>query len=200
MVDEPEKTAAQFRRLATVLERFASGIQAETGTSSISVNRNVRHLGSPVFLHSECSHTMISLRDYERFLMPIDAEWSQRHRPFGIHHCGKDPHRFAAAYAKLPQLEFLDLGWGGDVALLRRHLPRTFLNLRLDPVSIVRQTPEQIRAIVSRLVAESDNPWLTGVCCVNMDQTATDAQIGAIFEAVGELRRKYEAEVGTTIG
>ena len=196
MRDEPEKTGAQFRRLATVLERFASGIQAETGTSSISVNRNVRHLGSPVFLHSECSHTMISLQDYERFLMPIDAEWSQRHRPFGIHHCGKDPHRFAGAYAKLPQLDFLDLGWGGDVALLRRYLPGTFLNLRLDPVSIVHQTPEQIRATITHLVLESDNPWLTGVCCINMDQTVMDAQIAAIFEAVGELRCRYRSKAG----
>lgn len=200
MRDEPEETRIQFGRLAEVLERFASGIQAETGTSSVSVNRNVRHLGRPVFLHSECSHTMISLQDYERFLLPIDAEWSRRHRPFGIHHCGKDPHRFAAAYAKLPHLDFLDLGWGGDVALLRRHLPRTFFNLRLDPATLVRQTPEQIRATVTRLVRESDNPWLTGVCCINLDQTATDAQIGAIFEAVGELRRQYAAEAGTASG
>jgi hypothetical protein len=195
--DEPEKTARQFGRLAGVLERFASGIQAETGSSSISVNRNVRHLRRPVFLHSECSHTMISVPDYERFLMPIDAAWSERHRPFGIHHCGRDPHRFAAAYAKLPHLDFLDVGWGGDVALLRRHLPHTFLNLRLDPVTIVHQTPEQIRSTVVRLVTESGDPWLTGVCCINMDHTVTDAQIGAIFQAVDEMRRRAAATSAT---
>ncbi len=194
LADEPDKTRAQFRRLADVLERFATGIQTETGTSSISVNRNVRHFREPIFLHSECSHTMISARNYEQFLLPIDAEWSQRHRPFGIHHCGKDAHRFAASYAKLPQLDFLDLGWGGDVALLRRHLPHTFFNLRLDPVTIVHQTPEEIRATITRLVRESDNPWLTGVCCVNVDQSATDAQIGAIFETVAGLRQQYAAE------
>ena len=116
--------------------------------------------------------------------MPIDIEWSRRHRPFGIHHCGKDPHRFAASYAKLPHLDFLDLGWGGDVALLRRHLPQTFFNIRLDPVSIVRQTPAEIRETVIRLVRQSDNPWLTGVCCINMDQNVTDDQIAAIFDTV----------------
>jgi hypothetical protein len=193
LVDDAEKAQVEFRNLAAVLERFAVGVQAETGSSSISVNRNVRHLGSPVFLHSECSHTMISGKDYERFLMPIDAEWSRRHRPFGIHHCGKDPHRFAAYYARLPHLDFLDLGWGGEVALLRRQLPRTFLNLRLDPVSLVRQTPAEIRETVIRLVRESDNPWLTGVCCINLDQNATDAQIGAILDTVAELRRIYAA-------
>ena len=34
--------------------------------------------------------------------MPFDAEWSDRYRPFGIHYCGKDPHRYAASFAKLP--------------------------------------------------------------------------------------------------
>jgi hypothetical protein len=193
MVDDADKTRTQFRKLAEVLERFASGIQSETGTSSISVNRNVRHFQNPVFLHSECSHTMISVQNYEEFLMPIDVEWSRRHRPFGIHHCGKDPHRFAASYAKLPQLDFLDLGSGGDVALLRRHLPRTFFNLRLDPVSLVRQTPAEIRETVTRLVRQSDNPWLTGVCCINMDHTVSDEQICAIFDTVNELRKEYEA-------
>lgn len=197
MVDEPDKTKAQFRKLAEVIERFTSGIQSETGTSSISVNRNVRHFRKPVFLHSECSHTMISAQNYEDFLMPIDVEWSQRHRPFGIHHCGKDPHRFAASYAKLPWLDFLDVGWGGDVALLRRQLPRTFFNLRLDPMTIVSKTPAEIHEIVLRLVRLSDNPWLTGVCCINMDHIVSDEQICAIFDTVNELREEYKIERAT---
>lgn len=193
MADDAVRTQQQLRRLADVIERFAGTIEAETGTSSISVNRNVRHFRQPVFLHSECSHTMISVEDYEQFLLPIDAEWSRRHAVFGIHHCGKDPHRFAASYAKLPRLDFLDLGWGGDVALLRRHLPQTFFNLRLDPVTIVRQTPAEIRGTITRLVGDSANPWLTGVCCINMDCQATDAQIDAIFDTVADLRREYAA-------
>lgn len=191
MAEDPDRVCSQFRGIAGVLERFADGIEAETGTSSISVNRNVRHFDRPVFLHSECSHTMISAEDYEQFLLPIDAAWSRRHALFGIHHCGKDPHRFAASYAKLPRLDFLDLGWGGDVALLRRHLPRTFFNLRLDPVTILRQTPAEIRATITRLVRESADPWLTGVCCINMDHQVSDAQIDAIFDTVAELRAEY---------
>ena len=77
--------------------------------------------------------------------------------------------------------------------MLRRHLPRTFFNLRLDPVSIVRQTPGEIRETVTRLVRQSDNPWLTGVCCINMDHTVSYEQVSAIFDTVDELRKEYEA-------
>lgn len=190
LADAPEQVATAFRNIASVIERFANGIEAETGSNSISVNRTVRHFRRPVYLHSECSNTMISTQDYERFVLPVDAAWSEQHRPFGIHHCGKDPHRFAASYAKVPHLDFLDVGWGGDVAEVRKHLPNTFLNLRLDPVGITRMTPEEIRTTIIRLVGQSAKPWLTGVCCINMDNTVTDAQVAAIFDTVEELRRQ----------
>jgi len=134
---------------------------------------------------------MISTRTYEQFFLPFDVQWSGRYRPYGIHHCCADPHRFAASYAKVPHLDFLDVGWGGDVALLRRHLPDTFLNIRLSPVEIVKQSPDEIRQTVRRLVQASDNPWLTGVCCINMDDHVRDEQVAAIFEEVGQLRREY---------
>jgi len=194
MADAPEHVASEFRNLAAGIERFVAGVESETGSSSVSVNRTVRHLRRPVYLHSECSNTMISAADYERFLLPLDAAWSERHRPFGIHHCGRDPHRLAPSYAKVPHLDFLDVGWGGDVAKIREHLPHTFLNIRLDPVGITRRTPEEIRETIVRLVGESANPWLTGVCCINMDNTVTDAQVAAIFETVAELRRELAAD------
>ena len=193
LIDAPDEAARFVADLAAVIERFVRHMAQATGTTSISVNRTVRHIPQAVYLHSECSNVMISTKLYEQFFLPFDVEWSRRLRPYGIHHCGADPHRFAQSYAKVPDLDFLDVGWGGDVALLRRHLPRTFLNLRLSPVEIVKQTPEQIRQTVRTLVQQSDNPWLTGVCCINMDQQVTDEQVAAIFEEVKVLRGEYEA-------
>ncbi len=194
MLDEPDAVGKGFQQLAQLLERFAAGMQVETGTSSVSVNRLVRHFIRPVFLHSECSNTMISAEDYERFILPIDAGWSERHRSFGIHHCGRDAHRFAASYAKVPHLDFLDVGWGSDVRAVRAHLPDTFLNLRLDPAQIAAWTPEEIAFTVKRLVEESGNPALTGVCCINMDQRVSDAQITAVFEATAAVRASAQRE------
>jgi len=188
MLDDPESVRAGFQKLAEVISRFAGSVQAETKTSSVSVNRVVRFFDEPVWLHSECSNTMISAEDYERFVLPIDAAWSRQTRPFGIHHCGKDAHRFAKSYAKVPHLDFLDVGWGGDVKVIREHLPDTFLNIRLDPVQLVNWSPEVIREIVTRLVTESADPLRTGVCCINMDQDVSDEQVDALFETVQTLR------------
>lgn len=191
LLDQPEPASRFLAGIAAVVGRFTDRMAAATGSTSISVNRNVRHIREPVYLHSECSHVMISVGLYEQFLLDFDVAWSQTHRPYGIHYCGADPHRYAAAFAKIPHLDFLDVGWGGNVAQLRRHLPHTFLNVRLSPVEIVRDSPEQIRATVRELVRQSANPWLTGVCCINMDQRVSDQQVTAIFEAVAQLREEY---------
>ncbi len=186
----PEETLKQFKRIAEVIERFVTGISGLTGTSSVSVNRNVRHIEKPVFLHSECSHTMISTEQYEKFLLPVDLAWSKKFRPFGIHYCGRDPHRYAESFSKIRNLDFLDVGWGGDIRELRKYLPDTFLNIRLDPVSLNSYSEEELESTINRLVADSGNPYLTGVCCINMDDQVEDSKVSAIFRIVGHLRVK----------
>jgi hypothetical protein len=184
-----EEAQQYFERLAAAIEKFTALVSSRTGSSSISVNRIVRHIRRPVFLHSECSLTMISEEMYEQLLLPIDVRWSSERRPFGIHYCGKDPHRFAASFAKAPHLDFLDVGWGGDVKALREKLPNTFFSIRLSPVSI-NDTPEQeLEATIRKLLAESGNPMLTGVCCINMDDRTDDAKIKAIYRAVADMRK-----------
>lgn len=184
----PEEVYGYFNSIATVIEKFTGWVESETGTSSISVNRTAKHLSKSLFLHSECSHTMISCEDYEQFLMPLDARWSKSKEYFGIHYCGNDPHRYAESFAKLPKLDFLDLGWGGDVAHLRKFLPNTFFNIRLSPVELVHMTTEEIHNSITKLVSESGNPALTGVCCINIDDKVTDDKIDAIFNTVENLK------------
>jgi hypothetical protein len=193
MVDRPAEVEEHFRRLAAVIGRFTAMLAAETGTTSVSVNRTVRHIKEPVFLHSECALTMISTDHYDRFLRPFDEQWSRERRPFGIHYCGADPDRYAEAFAALPGLDFLDVGWGGDPRFLRRHLPGTFLNLRLSPVEIVGWSPERIREVVTDLVLASGDLYRTGICCVNMDDRVSDNQVRAIFRTVFELRYRLPA-------
>ncbi|MEI6387324.1 MAG: hypothetical protein WCQ50_11855 [Spirochaetota bacterium] len=194
MTDRPGEVKSFFSGIAAFIETFTRRIEGATGTSSISVNRNLVNLDAPVFLHSECSHTMISVADYEEYLLGYDIAFSGSHRPFGIHFCGKDPHRFADSFAKIPRLDFLDLGWGGDVAALRKRLPDTFFNIRLDPVQIAAWSTHEIARTVSRLVGESGNPWLTGVCCTNMDEKVPDGNVRTIFQTVFELRERARVD------
>ena len=45
-------------------------------------------------------------------------------------------------------------------------------------------TVEEIQATITKLLTESANTALCGVCCINMDDRVTDDRIDAIFETV----------------
>ncbi len=194
MFDKPQKVRDFFNDISDVIERFVTSVEKQTGSSSISVNRNVRHIEKPVFLHSQCSHTMISEDDYEKFLLDIDNLWAGRHRPYGIHYCGPDPQRHSKKFAKIKKLDFLDVGWGGDLKKLRQDLPETFLNIRLNPVDLAEKSEQQISSTITNLVNDAENPYLTGICCINMDQQVTDDKIDAIFRTVKDLRKKFQTD------
>lgn len=190
MLENPQDIHQFFATLKNLISQFVNGIQSLTTTSSISVNRNIIHVDKQVFLHSECSHTMISADQYDQYLFDYDKRWSEKHRPFGIHYCGEDPHRFAESFSRLPNLDFLDVGWGGDLKILRKFLPNTFLNIRMSPVEIISQSEEEIDTTVRKLVSDSNNPWLTGVCCINMDDKVEDHKITTIFNSITALRKE----------
>lgn len=195
MLLRPEEAQVFFNKIAQVIDKFVWYVQTNTGSSSISVNRSARLFDYPVAIHSECSHTMISEDDYRRFFLPIDKEWSMRHIPYGIHYCGKDPHRMAEAFAEIERLTFLDVGWGGDVALLRKHLPEAFFNIRLNPVDIQKYTYDELhRNITERVIASGDDLTKTGLCCVNMDKEVTDERIREIHKVAEELREQNEEQ------
>ena len=187
MLTNESAASGFFDLIAAAIERFTGYIDSKTGTTSISVNRNVRNVNKRVFLHSECSTTMISVDMYRRLLQKYDMKWAEEKSSFGIHYCGVDPHRFADAYAELPKLDFLDLGYGGDVAYIREKLPLTFLNIRLSPVKLITQTKSEIKAEIKEFYRASSSPKLTGFCCINIDDQVSDEKIDAIFEAVSEL-------------
>ena len=187
MIEKPEESAAFFSGLADMIERFTDALQSAAGSTSVSVNRNVVHLKEPILLHSECSLTMVSEDIYRKYLMPHDIKWSRKNVPFGIHYCGPDPHRFAKAFSEIPNLAFLDVGYGGDVALLRSRLPDTFLNIRLSPVELARISPGEVKETVRRLVGQAGDLHLTGLCCINIDDTVKDENVNAVFEARQEI-------------
>lgn len=188
MMLDPEGTKAYFAQIGRVVERFFSYIQSQTGSSSISVNRIARYMDDPLYIHSECSHTMISEQDHEDLLLPIDIEWSKKYQPYGIHYCGRDPHRHAAQFAQIPHLAFLDLGWGGDVKVLREALPEVFFSLRLNPVEINGYSSDELCEIISSRVEASGDRYKTGICCVNMDAEVSDERVKEIYRIAESLR------------
>jgi uroporphyrinogen-III decarboxylase len=184
--DNPKLVHHLFDVIARTTYQVAAYVRQRTGTSSISLNRIVASVDPRINLHSNCSVQMISRRTYEELLLPHERWLAERLPPYGIHHCGDNLEQVVAAYAKVPNLAFVDVGWGSDVEACRQALPNAFFSLRLSPARLRVQTPDQVRADIERLLAKAGPIEKLALCCVGLDASTPDENVRALFEAAQE--------------
>ena len=174
--------------IAELIVDIALYVRSRTGSCSISVNRMAAHVDPRLFLHANCSVQMISPASYRHMHLPVEQAMARRIEPFGVHHCGDNTHRIAPVYAELP-LDYLEVGWGSDVAACRQAVPGVFLNLRLSPVRLLQATPHQVAADVEALLKAAGPLERVGLCCINMDHGTPDDNLWAMFDVVRRYRR-----------
>jgi uroporphyrinogen-III decarboxylase len=189
--EAPERARRLMDLIAELIGDVAGYIQSRTGSYSISVNRMAEHFTPSPFLHANCSVQMISPTSYREIQFPAEKRLAERLQPFGVHHCGNNLHRIAPEYAALPAAYF-EVGWGSDVALSLQALPHAFMNLRLNPVRFLQETPAAIAADTEKVLsaaAAANALGRVGVCCINMDHETPDENIFAMYEVVQAYRR-----------
>jgi uroporphyrinogen-III decarboxylase len=189
LMEDPELSDHLLDVIATTQAQVAEEIRSRTGTCGVAVNRSIVDVDPSIYLHSNCAVQMVSPELFERRLLPYEKRLAGRLRPYGIHHCGTNLHRFAEAYAQTGAV-FFDVGWGSDVAACSRLLPDAFLNLRLNPVRLLQCSAEEIRQDVFSLLRPAGRRENVGVCCINMDRDTPDRNVHAMVQAV----RDYEKE------
>lgn len=188
----PQRVAHLLEVIADLIAEVAEYVRGRTNTCSISVNRMIERVDLGCFLHANCSVPMVSPQSYRSLQLPVEKRMAARLQPFGIHHCGDNLQRYASAYAELP-LDFVDVGWGSDVAACRKLLPNVFFNLRLSPVRMLTCTPEEIAADTESLLRAAGPLELAGICCINMDYGTPDENLFAMYAVVEKYRQKSEA-------
>lgn len=187
----PGRVRRVLEVIAELIVDVALYVRGRTGSCSISVNRMVERVDPRLFLHANCSVQMISPRSYRELHLPVERRMAAAIQPFGIHHCGDNTHRMAAAYAELG-ITFADVGWGSDVAACRAALPNAFLNLRLSPIRMLQCTPVEVAADAEKLLQAAGPLDKAGLCCINMDDGTPDDNLFAAYEVM-ERYRKYGA-------
>lgn len=116
-----------------------------TGTGAVDVTPMC---DPTIYCVANCTVEQISGDTYEEFGLPYDTILANRCKPFGIHHCGNlDP--VVEHYAKVPNLVFVEAGFGTDFAGSRKILgPNVAYNARISPVLMKNGTEEEIVATV----------------------------------------------------
>ena len=179
------------RLLSVIFEtqvQFVNLIRNRTGTSSISINRDILKANPTLNVHSNCSLVMISPELYEKYLLPFEKQLAAHLAPYGIHHCGSGMEKKAKLFSQVEGLEYVDVGYGSDMRLCREFLPDQIFSTRLSPVKLEKMNPDEVMREVKRLVRAAGDFEKQVVCCINMSHQVPDQNIFAIQEAIDQLK------------
>ena len=165
-----------------------------TKTCSISTNRSILNVDPNIFLHSNCSVSMISPKLYEKMVLPHELRIAKILKPSGVHHCGNNMHKFYKAYSQIPS-SFFDVGWGSDINECSEIFSNSFLNLRLNPVRLLQCNKNEIYQDTLSLLKSSKRTENVGVCCINMDAGTPDENIKSIFQAVSDYEDQFKKDL-----
>jgi hypothetical protein len=190
LVDKPDLVNHLFHVLVETYISLVKLMRSITKTCSISTNRSIVNVNPSIFLHSNCSVSMISPKLYEMMVFPHELRLAKNTQPFGIHHCGNNMHKFSKAYLQIPS-NFFDVGWGSDINKSSETFSDTFINLRLNPVRLLQYNKNEIYQDTVSLLKSSKRIENVGVCCINMDADTPDENVRSIFQAVNDYEDQF---------
>jgi hypothetical protein len=108
--------------------------------------------GRTLFI-GNCPVMMISPATYGEVVLPADMYYRQRIKHFGLHHCGVMD-RYLEAYQKLKPVDFVEVGWGSDVAAVHQAFPESKLDLMINIYDLQNMPRPAVRELMVKMVRE----------------------------------------------
>lgn len=108
--------------------------------------------GRKLFI-GNCPVMMISPATYKNVVLPADLYYRQQIKTFGLHHCGQMD-RYLAAYQMLQPVEFIEVGWGSNVAAVHHAFPESKLDLMINIYDLQNMSHDAVRELIAKMVRE----------------------------------------------
>jgi len=139
---------------------------------------------------ANCVVNMVSPKHYEEFLLPFDLTLRRAFKHFGVHNCAWSVTPYLEAYARIPDLGYLDMGLASDLPAAKRLFPHARRNLLYTAMDLMNKSEAQIRADFERIARE------LGPCDLglpNMELGVTDERIRFALDLCDELSARCAA-------
>ena len=131
-----------------------------------------------------CPVMMISRATYKQVVLPADLHYRKQIQNFGLHHCGQMD-KYLDAYQNLQPVEFIEVGWGSNVAAVRQAFPESRLDLMINIYDLQNMSQQAMRELMVKMVRESGSlASLRDVWVADIGPEVPDETILNFVEAV----------------
>ncbi len=101
-----------------------------------------------------CPVMMLSPRTYRETVLPADLHFRKQVQKFGLHHCGRMD-LYLEEYKKLRPIEFIEVGWGSNVAAVRNAFPDVTLDLMINVYDLQNMSRTMLHETVLSMVQQA---------------------------------------------
>jgi hypothetical protein len=138
-----------------------------------------------------CPVVMLSARTYRETVLPADLRFRRQVEKFGLHHCGKMD-LYVGDYRELGPLDYIEVGWGSDLALVRRAFPDAVMDLMINICDLQTMSRATMREVITEMVLKAApvslirDIWVADIGPDVPDETIlnfVEAVNGAMFSA-----------------
>ncbi len=127
----------------------------------ITANGEWFHVKEMVML-ANCTIMMVSPATYARRLIPYDLAISDlvadQGRKLAVHHCG-DFGKYAHVYRQIPEIHWLEIGWGSDLRLALDLFPEAYVQYVISAVFISTATRQEVKELIESILEKSRGDW-----------------------------------------
>ena len=146
--------------------------------------------GRELFI-GNCPVMMMSPTTYAEVVLPADLHFRHQIEKFGLHHCGQMD-RYLEAYQKLKPVEFVEVGWGSNVAAVRHAFPDAILDLMINIYDLQNMSRPEVRDLIVKMVRGASplsrlrDVWVADIGPEVPDETVLDF-VEAVDIAIGQV-------------
>ena len=92
------------------------------------------------FTVSNCLVNMVSAEHYSELLLPFDQRIAEAFETVGVHNCAWNADPYLDAYAKIPNISYLDMAHDSDLIKVRKLFPQVRRAIMYTPMDAARKS------------------------------------------------------------
>lgn len=140
-----------------------------------------------------CPVIMMSPQTYHQAVLPADQRLRSQVQRFGLHHCGVMD-RYLEDYKCLEPIEYIEVGWGTDLAAARRAFPNATFDLMINIYDLQNMPLFTIRETVANMLEQAQPASLVRDFFVaDIGPDVPDTRVLEFIEAVNLAMANYSS-------
>jgi hypothetical protein len=140
------------------------------------------------FTMSNCLVNMVSAEHYAELLLPYDLQISEVFETVGVHNCAWNANPYLDAYAKIPNIRYIDMGQDSNLERAKESFPEERRAIMYTPMDVANKSLNEIRIDLEK-IAKEYGPC--DIVAADIEVDTPDKRVLDFVNLCGEISSKW---------